>query len=108
MSISEKEFTDQVLKLAKLLGWRTAHFRPARTANGSWRTPVQGDGKGFKDLILVKSPVLLAPELKVGKNKMDADQLAWHSALQGITQVIPALWRPEDWNEIERILKGQR
>jgi hypothetical protein len=30
-----------VIELAKLRGWRTAHFRPARTAHG-WRTAVLG------------------------------------------------------------------
>jgi hypothetical protein len=46
--LSEAAFTDAVIELARLGGWRVAHFRPARTASG-WRTPVQGDGAGFPD-----------------------------------------------------------
>jgi hypothetical protein len=48
--ITEAAFLRQVLDLAKLRGWRTAHFRPAQTSRG-WRTAVQGDGAGFPDLV---------------------------------------------------------
>jgi hypothetical protein len=40
--ISEREFTSQVLCLAKLCGWRRAHFRPAMTQSGNWVTAMSG------------------------------------------------------------------
>lgn len=52
--ISEAAFTRLVLDLAKLKGWRTAHFRTAQNGRGQYRTPVAGDGKGFPDLVLVR------------------------------------------------------
>jgi hypothetical protein len=54
-TITEAEFLAQVLQLAKLCGWLTAHFRPAKTAHG-WRTAVQGDGAGWPDLVLLRGP----------------------------------------------------
>lgn len=101
--ISEKEFTSQVIEYAHHMGWRVAHFRPARTAKG-WRTPVQGDGKGWPDLFLVRDYRLVAAELKVGRNKPTAEQERWLAALAAGGQVETFVWRPKDWPEIERVL----
>jgi hypothetical protein len=49
---TEAEYTATIIDAARILGWRTAHFRPARTVHG-WRTAVQGDAKGWPDLVLV-------------------------------------------------------
>ena len=59
----EDDWQRQVVDLARLRGWRVAHFRPARTERG-WRTPVEADGAGFPDLLLVRGAQLLAVELK--------------------------------------------
>jgi len=40
LQINEKELQENILDIAKMFGWRRAHFRPARTKYG-WRTPVQ-------------------------------------------------------------------
>lgn len=102
LKLSEDDFTAQVLAYAKAMGWRTAHFRPAQTARG-WRTAVQGDGKGFPDLVLVRERTVVA-ELKVGCNVPSAEQLAWIKAFVG-ARVEAYMWWPEDWPEIEKVLK---
>lgn len=61
---TEAMFQIEIIELARILGWRVAHFRPAQTRHG-WRTPVAADGKGFPDLVLVRERVIYA-ELKVG------------------------------------------
>ncbi|HZZ80966.1 MAG TPA: hypothetical protein VFE62_20865 [Gemmataceae bacterium] len=99
---TEASFTRTVLQLAKVRGWRCAHFRAALTKKG-WRTPVQGDGAGFPDLILVKGCWLIAAELKVGKNEPRPEQTAWLEAFAS-TGAFAYCWRPEDWDEIEAIL----
>ncbi len=93
-----------VLQLAKLRGWRTAHFRPAMLRSGKWVTAVQGDGKGFPDLILVRGAHIIAVELKVGRNKMTAEQIAWRDALVE-AGVGFSLWTPDCWELIEEVLK---
>lgn len=52
--ISEAAFTEQILTLAGLKGWRTMHIRPAQNDRGKHRTPVAGHGKGWPDLTLVR------------------------------------------------------
>ncbi len=102
-TITEREFTAQVIELARLLGWRTAHFRPAWTGRG-WRTPVQGDGAGFPDLVLVRGAPVIAAELKAGKGKPSDEQLAWLRDLAA-AGIITAVWRPEQFEEIAEVLR---
>ena len=97
----EDEFKDEVLEFAQDNGWLRAHFRPAKTAKG-WRTPVQGDGKGFLDLVLVRERVIWA-ELKVGRNTLSGDQRKWFKALQRANQEV-YLWKPAHWEQIKKVL----
>jgi Protein of unknown function (DUF5131)/VRR-NUC domain len=106
---TEAEFTAQVIALARRLGWRVAHFRAARTDRG-WRTPVQGDGAGFPDLVLARpaghltevglelrptpSRQIIFAELKTDTGRVSPEQQAWLDASGGV------VWRPRDWNLI--------
>lgn len=96
--ISEREFLAQVIELAHLFGYRVAHFRPAFTARG-WRTPVQGDGAGFPDLLLVGRGRVVAAELKRQTGKASPDQLAWLAAFTD-AGVASFLWTPSDFDAI--------
>ncbi len=101
----EEAFLKQVLDLAKLLGWRSFHCRPARTAKG-WRTPVQGDGKGFPDLILLKEgQQVIVAELKV-KGKLTSEQKAWMDAWKA-AGARGFIWYPEQWLSIQAVLEGK-
>ncbi len=102
--ITEQAFQRQVIALARLHHWRVAHFRPARTAKG-WRTPCQADAAGWPDLVLCRPPRLLFVELKSERGRLSAEQEAWIDALTRAGQVC-LLWRPSDWEEIERVLSG--
>lgn len=99
---TEAAFQAQVITLARLRGWRTAHFRPAQNSRGEWRTPVAGDGKGFPDLVLTRETVLFV-ELKVGRNALSPEQAAWRTALLN-AGAHHYVWRPEDWPEVMRVL----
>lgn len=98
----EAELLDGILRVARLYGWRSAHFRPARTAHG-WRTPVGGDGKGWPDLFLVRPPRLLVVELKSGTGRVEPDQRRWLEDLAACG-VEAHVWRPQDLEEAARIL----
>lgn len=78
--IPEAEWQKSVIDLARLFGWRIAHFRPAQTTKG-WRTPVAADGAGWPDLFLVRERCL-AIELKREKGKLTDDQIVWLTALR--------------------------
>ncbi len=104
MKHDEADFTKQVLQLAKLLGWRTAHFRPGMMANGRWITAVSGDGKGFPDLVLVRGKRLLFVELKTDDGEMSEEQTGWMLDLYR-AGVDVQLWRPSKWATIQRELE---
>ena len=102
--LTEAEFTRDVIRYANLFGWSCAHFRAAQSQSGRWLTAVQGQGKGFPDLVLVKKDRLLVAELKVGRNKTTLEQQQWLSRFE-LAGVPAFTWRPDDWPEIERTLR---
>lgn len=103
VQVTERDFQEQVLELARLYGWRVAHFRPAQTRHG-WRTAVAADGAGWPDLVLVRDRVLYR-ECKVGGNRLSDEQEAWARALID-AQADVGIWRPEYLEEIARELGG--
>lgn len=103
---SESDFQKQVIQLARLYKWRAAHFRAAMNRRGQWQTPVQADGAGFPDLVLVRDRVIWA-ELKSEKGKLSPEQEQWIARLKAAGQEV-YVWRPKDWNEIVTTLGGER
>lgn len=103
--ISEATFTAQVIRMARVFGWLTAHFRPGMTKRGRWVTAVQGDGAGFPDLVLIKAgkPPIFA-ELKAEKGKATPEQKKWLEAARAVG-IRSYLWRPSDIDEIEKLLR---
>lgn len=106
-TMDERQFQSAVIDAAHTFGWMVAAFRPAQTAHG-WRTPVQGDGKGWPDLVLVHPERRLVwfRELKVGKRaKLDPAQRRWAEVLDdaGANWLV---WRPDFWPEIIHQLSG--
>lgn len=79
---TESDYYRTVIDAAHILGWRVAHFRPARTTKG-WRTAVQGDGKGFPDFVLVHAGAgrVWFVELKRGIARLSPEQEQWGEAL---------------------------
>ena len=108
--ISEKDFLSTVIEFAQAHGWKVAHFRPAMTGrlrrDGKpvWVTPVQGDGKGFPDLVLVRTDRLIFAEVKAEKGRIVPNQERWLGALLTSGQQV-YVWRPSNWEEIEGILE---
>lgn len=102
--ISEKDFQKTVIDMAHLFGWRVAHFRPAMTKRGRWVTPVQADGAGFPDLIMIRRNVILAVELKSERGKVSVKQQEWIDAFEK-AGVETFTWKPEHFSAIEEILR---
>lgn len=95
-----------VIDLARVCGWRIAHFRPAKVIrNGveKYETPIAEDGKGFLDLELVRERLVKA-ELKFGSNKPTTEQLEWIRAY-GEAGVECYIWYPSYWREVIDTLK---
>jgi hypothetical protein len=108
--MSEAQLQQNVIDMAHVFGWLVHAERPAMRADGTWRTPIQGD-KGFPDLVLAKAdrqPLFL--ELKSQNGKVSQDQIDWALALAPLGRNA-SYWvlRPSDWFDgtIERVLKGE-
>lgn len=96
LRVSEKDWQVWVIDVAKTYGWLVHHVRPARKADGSWSTPLQGD-KGFPDLVLChpKRGQFILVELKSDSGHLTPDQESWFYAL-AIAGCQAAVWRPAD------------
>jgi hypothetical protein len=104
-SPSESAFLEQVLTMAGWYGWRTFHVRPARTLRG-WRTPIEGSGVGFPDIVAVKPPVVLFCELKSDNGKPTPQQEKWLACLAECREVRTKIFRPSDLDKIACVLSG--
>ena len=97
--MTENQFTETVIQLARFHGWMVTHFRPARTETG-WRTPLSGH-KGFPDLVLARRGDVLIVELKTEKGKVTKEQQRWGENIG--TQY--RLWRPHDLDALKEELR---
>lgn len=101
--MTEAELQAAILEVARLWGWRVAHFRPALTKHG-WRTPVSADGKGFPDLVLVHERLgVVFAEVKSDRGRLSPEQVEWGSVL-ALAGARMHLWRPSDWPAIVSLL----
>jgi hypothetical protein len=113
----EAAFQQQVIEIAHIYRWRVAHFRAAQTARG-WRTPVEADGMGFPDLVLIRPPELIIAELKSEKGVLSLAQRGWVGELSLVEEAIATaagqpphrrlfeinVWRPSDFDDIVKRL----
>jgi hypothetical protein len=106
-SLPEKDFTSAVIALAKSLKWTVAHFRTARITrkDGSvyYETPVQADGAGFPDLVMVRGGRIVWVELKSHRGKVSEEQKVWLGRLRGATEEV-YVFRPADIKRIAEVL----
>lgn len=104
--MTEDDLKGGVIDCARTLGYLVAHFRPAKTEHG-WRTPVEGDGKGFPDLVLTGRGRVIFAELKGDKGKLSDEQIVWISALTA-AGAETFIWKPADWTSgaIEKALRS--
>src|SRR5690348_14045149 len=91
-TITEKQFMQQVMDLARYTGWTAYH---------TWNS--QHSTAGFPDLCLVRPPRLIFAELKTERGRVRPEQVAWLELLGDCPLVEVALWRPSD---IDRIAKA--
>lgn len=110
VAISESQLQKAVIDLARTLGWKVAHFRPALTARG-WRTPVEADGAGYPDLTLAhpKQRRLIFAELKARGGRLSLEQVEWLDTLTDTECCEVACWLPVDWTDgtVERLLRDR-
>lgn len=100
--MTEEQLLQSVIECAHLYGWLCYHQRPAKLANGEYRTALQGD-KGFVDVVLAKNHAVYFWELKSEKGATTAEQTNWLTNLNLNARIV----RPSDWlsGEILKIIQ---
>jgi hypothetical protein len=104
--LSERDFTKQVLEVAKRFGWLAVHFTNARGPKGEHRTTYLGDGKGYPDITAVRERVVFA-ELKIPPNKPTVEQMTWAKQIVATGGEV-YLWTPNDLDDIVKVFAGAR
>ena len=92
-AITEKQFQEQVVELAELLGWQCYHTFDSRRSAAGW-----------PDLALWKPARFMLAELKTDKGKVSTAQRATIEGLRA-AGVSCQVWRPRDWEAIVQSLK---
>jgi hypothetical protein len=107
--MSEDELLRNVIATAGMFKWRVAHFRSVPVSRGDrivWQTPVQADGVGFPDLVMVRGGRIVVAELKSHTGRLADEQRMWIGDFAA-TGAEAFVWRPSDWTDgtIEKVLR---
>lgn len=94
--VREADFQKQVIQVAERFGWLVYHTYDSRRC-----------APGFPDLVLVKGSRVIFAELKSHRGRLTPEQKAWIEALERAEEVEAMVWKPKDWRNIERILRGE-
>lgn len=87
----EAGFQQAIIVMAKYLGWKVYHTYDSRRSD-----------PGFPDLVLVRGRVLYR-EVKSDTGRLTKEQKEWIDLLRIAGQDVD-VWRPADWNTIEKEL----
>ncbi len=113
--LSEVDWSAQVAEWARRGGWCGVHIRRSLTTGQRGFSVLQGihtlrnsdhdDGRGLPDWLFARrgSP-LLTPELKTVVGHVDRDQERWLAVLGQATGVSAPVWRPDQEEEVKRVL----
>ncbi len=104
--LTEADLQAQVVELAHILGWEVMHVRRSIGKGTRWTTATSV--VGWPDLFFWRRRDMFAAELKSAKGKLTSDQ---EHVLRGLGEagLSVFVWRPEDWDQIQRVLeKGPR
>jgi VRR-NUC domain len=97
--ISEKAFQKQIMDLARMYGWRVAHFSDSRKQVKPGVFVGDADAAGFPDLFLIRPPEILVIEVKKELGKTTDIQEEWLADFRacGIEAFVA---RPSTFDEI--------
>lgn len=108
-AVTERELQSRVLDLARMYGWRVAHFHDSRRQVRPGVMVGDRDAAGFPDLVLVRGTELLFVELKRETGRATDLQLEWLEALGAVPGVEALLVRPSSFDELAvRLCRSRR
>lgn len=89
-SMSEREFQELVVDIARARGWRVYHTYDSRRS-----------APGFPDLVIARRGTVIFAELKTQAGPVRAEQSDWLFHLGDRAYI----WRPSDMDRIESLLR---
>lgn len=96
--MTERQFQDAVLDLARLYRWLVYHPFDSRRSE-----------PGYPDITLARSGRLILAELKTDDGRLTREQLRWGAVLTSVDLDNPgvtyAVWRPSDLQRIADTLR---
>lgn len=92
-AVPEKDWQQQVTRLARLEGWRVMHHLISR-----------GTEPGWPDLVLTRPPELLIVELKAERGRVTPAQRTWLDDLAACGVEVH-VWRPSDFDAVHERLR---
>jgi hypothetical protein len=98
IDLTEKEYMQQIIDLARLSGHYCYHTLDSR-----------GSEPGMTDLLILKATLErpLFVEVKTESGKLSPAQEAVKELLEAMPGADYRLWRPSSWPEVERTLLGR-
>ncbi|KKM13922.1 hypothetical protein LCGC14_1711380 [marine sediment metagenome] len=91
----EEDYQQQIIDLARTLGWRVYHTYDSRRS-----------AHGFPDLILIRGITLLALEVKsAGAKEPPPEQVGWIGAFKQVRRVHADFVYPEHWDDLKDTLQ---
>ena len=89
-------FQKEIVKVAKLYHWKVQYF---------WRN--FHSPKGWLDLVLTKpeNGRLIFAEIKIPPDDLKPEQQEWIDIWKQYKSVEVYVWRPDDWDDIIKILE---
>lgn len=98
-AITERDWQNQVHRLAFSLGWKYYHAPDNRPVHGR----IQKVVAGFPDLVMVKGERLIFAELKRETGIVAEAQIEWLKALE-LAGAECYIWRPSNMLDVQKIL----
>jgi hypothetical protein len=99
----EERLLREILRIVRKLGGLAYHPRAARTEDG-WVVPVQGDGKGWPDLVILLGGRIFVFELKSEVGRLTREQRRWLEEFSRVPSVTPMVVRPRDLDRVRDLL----
>lgn len=96
MELTERQWQAQIVEFAETLGWEFIYH----TYDSRRSEP------GFPDLHMLKGDRQIVAELKTATGRVTLEQREWMTAYEKVGAEV-FLWRPDDWPEVEQVLKGE-
>ena len=95
-SVSEKDFQQKIIDLARLNHWMVYHTADSRRSE-----------PGFPDLVMIRGVQLIVLELKTEDGTVTDAQHIWIDGFDKVKRVEAAVARPSNWPDIERALTSR-